>query len=175
MGAAKRPQILGGEAAQASRNYFYIAAHPQTGLTPEYANFDGSLWTTSHNPDAILFGTDAWRTAMNWSFDWAWWEKDNREQEVERPHSGVFESTKVWADMAINILLKAKRWIETILPALWRLMQSRVWRQLIPGRSNLSRNLGTLIFCRTNEILWWDVHMLAVLHCSGEFRIWKPQ
>jgi oligosaccharide reducing-end xylanase len=28
------------------------------------------------------FQYDAWRTAMNWSVDWAWWYKDARERQL---------------------------------------------------------------------------------------------
>jgi len=61
------------QAASASRAYFSKAAHPETGLTPEYGNFDGTPWAAPWRPDSVDFRFDAWRSAMNWSVDWHWW------------------------------------------------------------------------------------------------------
>ena len=66
------------KAAAVSRDYFSLAAHPKTGLTPDYGNFDGSPWAASWRPESADFRFDAWRSAMNWSFDWSWWRKDQR-------------------------------------------------------------------------------------------------
>ena len=65
-------------AADTSRNYFVKATHPQTGLSSDYADFDGKPVTARFNPNAHNFAYDSWRTAMNWSVDWAWWQKDAR-------------------------------------------------------------------------------------------------
>ena len=51
-------------AADVSRDYFHKSAHATTGLIPNYANFDGTP-----NRGAPAFREDAWRCAMNWSFD----------------------------------------------------------------------------------------------------------
>lgn len=61
------------KAASGSRAYFSKAAHPETGLTPEYGNFDGTPWAAPWRPDSVDFRFDAWRSAMNWSVDWHWW------------------------------------------------------------------------------------------------------
>ena len=47
------------EAAGVSRSFFKKAANPQTGLMPDYANFDGTPATTGDHKD---FRFDAWRT-----------------------------------------------------------------------------------------------------------------
>ncbi len=80
------------QAATASREFFQRAANPQTALTPEYANFDGTPWLAPWNPRSANFHADAWRTAMNWSVDWAWWAKDPREQELSDRLQAFFES-----------------------------------------------------------------------------------
>lgn len=64
------------KAAGASRAYFSKAAHPKTGLTPEYGNFDGTPWAAPWRPDSVDFRFDAWRSAMNWSVDWHWWRQN---------------------------------------------------------------------------------------------------
>jgi len=60
-----------------SRAFFHRAAHPKTGLMPEYAWFDGRPYTEKR------FGTgkgdfryDAWRTLANVALDHAWWDID---------------------------------------------------------------------------------------------------
>ena len=60
------------EAAQVSRAYFKKAAHPQTGLMPEYSNFDGS----PRPGDRGDFRFDAWRTLANVALDHAWFAAD---------------------------------------------------------------------------------------------------
>jgi len=61
------------QAAQISREHFKNAAHPQTGLMPDYANFDGTPYGTSDHKD---FRFDAWRILSNVAVDYAWFAKD---------------------------------------------------------------------------------------------------
>lgn len=61
------------EIADISRAYFNKAAHPMTGLTPDYAHFDGRPKVLEGHED---FRYDAFRTAVNWSVDQAWWGKN---------------------------------------------------------------------------------------------------
>lgn len=61
------------ETAQTSREFFKIAAHPETGLMPDYANFDGSPRDSIDHAD---FRFDAWRTLANVALDYVWFGKD---------------------------------------------------------------------------------------------------
>jgi endo-1,4-beta-D-glucanase Y len=63
------------ELAVVSRQHFKDAAHPTTGLTPDYAYFDGRPHsaTTSYKD---TFQYDAWRVIGNVAMDYAWWKKD---------------------------------------------------------------------------------------------------
>ncbi|MCX6132922.1 MAG: glycosyl hydrolase family 8 [Ignavibacteriales bacterium] len=63
------------EAAATSRGFFRKAAHPTTGLMPDYSHFDGSPlnWREGGNND---FRFDAWRVAMNVAVDYAWFARD---------------------------------------------------------------------------------------------------
>ncbi len=56
-------------AAQASRSYLALACHPQTGLAPEYAHYNGKPETEHGHGD---FFSDAYRVAMNIGLDSAW-------------------------------------------------------------------------------------------------------
>jgi len=69
------------EAATASRQFLKKAAHPLTGLTPDYAFFDGSPMNPPWGGGHVDFRYDAWRVAMNVALDYVWFAKDNWEIE----------------------------------------------------------------------------------------------
>lgn len=160
------------EAAQASRDFFPRTANPVTGLAPDYANFDGSPVTGGWNRSATNFQYDAFRTAGNWSVDWAWWGKDVREQELSDRLQRFFESKgmetygcRFTLDgrqidnrhaqglVAMNAVAslaatdpRAKKFVEAL------------WNTRTPdGRERYYEGL---------------LYLMALLHCSGEFRIW---
>ena len=63
------------DAATTSRSFFKKAAHPSTGLMPDYARFDGSgiNWRKNGHGD---FRFDAWRVGMNVAVDYVWFGND---------------------------------------------------------------------------------------------------
>lgn len=64
------------EAASASRAYLHTACHPVTGLSPEYANFDGTPAEPQRHGDYRHFFSDAYRVAANIGLDWEWFRAD---------------------------------------------------------------------------------------------------
>ena len=65
------------DAAQTSRAFFRRAAHPKTGLMPEYAYFNGRPYTaTTFGEGKGDFRFDAWRTPANVALDHAWFAAD---------------------------------------------------------------------------------------------------
>jgi oligosaccharide reducing-end xylanase len=72
------------QATDASRDYLKLAEHPETGLFPDYAEFDGTpVRFGGGNHDCFAY--DAWRTTMNIAIDHAWNEADPWQVEhVER-------------------------------------------------------------------------------------------
>lgn len=74
--------------AETSRNYFRLAAHPRTGLTPEYAEFDGRPRRQEGHGD---FRFDSFRTAVNWSVDQAWWGRNPQAAELSARLLGFFQ------------------------------------------------------------------------------------
>jgi endo-1,4-beta-D-glucanase Y len=64
-------------AAAASRRLFVRAAHPVTGLSPDYSGFDGKPMAIGDHGE---FRYDAFRVAVNWSVDWSWWAADPAER-----------------------------------------------------------------------------------------------
>ena len=65
------------EAAKVSREFMKKSSHPKTGMSPEYAEFDGSPVTKvfewgRHD----WFYSDGYRTAANIGLDYAWFQTD---------------------------------------------------------------------------------------------------
>jgi oligosaccharide reducing-end xylanase len=71
--AAPEDRAFLAELAPASRVLFRRAAHPRTGLMPDYAEFDGQPHRARGHED---FRFDAYRTLANVGLDYAWFAKD---------------------------------------------------------------------------------------------------
>jgi oligosaccharide reducing-end xylanase len=161
-------------AAAASREFFQRTTHPATGLAPEYANFDGSPWAAPWNPGSVDFRFDAWRAAMNWSVDWAWWAGGARERELSDRLQAFFESQGLGTygnqfSLAGNPLgsdhstgLVAMNAVASLAATHPRRVQfvEALWNTPVP--SGPGRYYDGLL------------HLMALLHCSGEFRVWAP-
>jgi len=61
------------EAAEASREMLRKSAHPETGLMPDYSDFEGKPYVLGGHED---FRFDAWRTLANVAMDHVWFGKD---------------------------------------------------------------------------------------------------
>ncbi len=163
------------QAAEVSRDFFNKAAHPQTGLTPDYANFDGTPWACPWNSDTVHFIGDSWRTAMNWSMDWAWWAKDARQPELSDRILAFFESKNI-ARYGISFTLDGNQLAARHSTGLVaanavaalaathpraKLFVDQLWKARVPS----------------GQLRYYDgmLYMLGMLHCSGQFRIWQPQ
>lgn len=160
------------KAAQASRDFFQRTANPSTALAPDYANFDGSPWSASWSPASATFQYDSWRTAMNWSVDYAWWGADARAKgrsdllqaffaskgmnsygnrfTLDGRQLGAEHSTGLVAMNAVASLAatdpRARQFVEAL------------WKTSVPS----------------GPYRYYDgmLYMLALLHCSGNFRAW---
>ena len=161
-------------AATASRDYFQRAAHPTTGLTPEYSDFDGTPWAAPWRPNSTNFVADAWRTAMNWSVDWTWWQADPREPELSNRLLRFFGSQGINTYASRFTLdgkplgndhssgLVAMNAVAGLAaePARAKPFTEALWNTPVPrGRYRYYDGM---------------LYLLAMLHCSGEFRIWAP-
>jgi oligosaccharide reducing-end xylanase len=163
-------------AADTSRNFFQKVTNPKTGLAPEYANFDGTPHTTGFNQRSGNFSFDARRTQMNWAVDWSWWHKDPREQELSNRLQSFFSSqgmdtygTQYTLDGQCLDKGHAKGLVATnavvSLAATHHLAKDfteALWNTPIPSEFNERYYDGLL-------------YLMAMLHCSGEFRIWNPE
>jgi oligosaccharide reducing-end xylanase len=94
------------DAAQVSRRHFHAAAHPVTGLMPDYSNFDGTPYPRG-NHQHFLF--DAYRTIGNVALDYSWFGRDSwqtapttsRSTESRSPKNSrpAFSPWRRWADL----------------------------------------------------------------------------
>lgn len=163
-------------AADTSRNYFIKATHPQTGLAPDYGHFDGRPVDVPWNPNAKRFAYDSWRTAMNWSVDWSWWQKDPRQQELSNRIQTFFSSQGLntygsvyTLDGQLVIPAQAQGLVATNAVASLAATHDSakefveaLWNQPVPDTFGGRYYSGLL-------------HMMSLLHCSGQFRIHEPK
>lgn len=163
------------EAAAASRDFFQRAAHPVTGLTPEYANFDGSPWQAPHNRGSANFRFDAWRTAMNWSVDWAWWAKDPREKVLSDRLLSFFES-QGRTNYANQFTLAGQPLSTDHSPGL--VAMNAVAALAVSGeraKPFVAELWATPVPAGTFRYYDGMLYLMGLLHCSGEFRVWPPK
>ena len=161
------------EVTKTSRELFKKAAHPKTGLMPDYSEFDGTPRKAPWgNHDEFRY--DAWRTLSNPALDWSWWAADPWQVEQSNrvlkflashgekiPDRFKIDGTPVSTDtntegliaMAATAALAADRKIG-------QPFVQRLWDMKIPeGRKRYYDGLLT---------------MIALLEVSGKFRIYGP-
>jgi oligosaccharide reducing-end xylanase len=88
------------QVANVSRQFFVQSANGNTGLHPDYANFNGTP-----NAGSPQFRFDAWRVPMNMAIDYAWTGPDARLQtQVEKYHA--FFGSRLGANNIPNALFQ---------------------------------------------------------------------
>lgn len=168
---AARDNAFWAEAAQASRAFFRQAAHPETGLMPDYANFDG---TPVKDPEHEDFRFDAWRTLANVAVDYAWFaadswqvEQSNRvlaflaAQDVDTfPNQYTLDGQPLSADHSTGLVAMAAVAALVADPELGRPFVQALWDSRIPA----------------GKWRYYDgmLYLLALLHVSGNFKIYAP-
>ena len=150
------------EVAAASRDYLGTAAHPVTGLYPDYSTFDGKPMDPSAQGHED-FRNDAWRVIQNIAVDWAWFGADPRQiGAVDRIQA--FFAGRGLLTPGSQFALDGKTVYDSFSP---------------PGLA--ASNPRAMEFVRH----LWDVeptrgkwryyngclYVFGLLHCSGKFRI----
>ena len=156
--------------AQTSRDFFDKALHPVTGLSSDYATFEGVPTGSDHD----FFAYDAFRTIKNIAMDYAWWAKDARQ--------------KTYADR-----------LQTFFHAQGVNTYKALWNIDGTPRSNPGDHSPGLVACNaaaslaaTHERAWdfiedfWNIsmtpgqyryydgclYMFGMLHLSGNFKVY---
>ncbi|OHB66635.1 MAG: glycoside hydrolase [Planctomycetes bacterium RBG_13_60_9] len=159
------------KAAVASRDFFQRVANPVTALTPDYANFDGTL--RGGNRDNFQF--DAWRTAMNWSVDWAWWQTDDRERQLSDRLQAFFESKGI-STYGNRFTLDGMQLGEDHSPGLVAMNAVASLAATNPRARQFVEDLWNTL-APSGRYRYYDgmLYLMGMLHCSGQFRIWLPK
>ncbi|HHU37418.1 MAG TPA: glycoside hydrolase, partial [Treponema sp.] len=167
---AKEDNNLWKEVALVSRDYFTLAAHPETGLFTEYATFDGKPHKVFFNSSSDLSAFDSFRVIQNIAVDYLWFAKDEREVEAVNKLLGFYSaqptifavyshdgkpkvnygSPALVAMNAVGATISSEDFAKGFVEELWA--------QPTPnGRWRYYNGL---------------LHMLGLLHVSGEFKIY---
>jgi oligosaccharide reducing-end xylanase len=161
------------EAAALSREHFVKVAHPKTGLTPDYSNFDGTPKAANWDQKTVNFRYDAWRTAMNWAVDNAWWAKDARQTELSNrllsffasqgenyPSVYALDGTPTTQDHSLGLVAtNAVAALAASDPVAWRFVEALYEAQPPTGKWRYYNGM---------------LYMMALLHVSGNFRVYLP-
>lgn len=161
------------EAATASREYFKTAAHPETGLVPNYSEFDGTPKPSGDYGE--FFGADAWRTATNIAVDYAWFAADPWEIEQSNRLQAFFhaqgmgtyadkwrvdgsEALTPWHSLGL-VATNAVASLAATEPIAWEFIEEFWNTPLVTGQYRYYDGLLSL---------------MSLLHLSGQFRIYEP-
>lgn len=161
------------EAARRSRLYFTEAANAQTGLTPDYTNFDGSAHVARFNPMAANFSYDSWRTVSNWSVDQAWWGA-NPQARVLSDHLQGFLAGQGIHTFADQYTLDGKPLSTRHSPGM--VATNAVGSLAASPGANRDAFVDELWATPipSGEQRYFDgmLYTMSLLHISGRFRIW---
>jgi len=169
---AERDNDFWTEAAQVSRQFFRKTSHPQTGLMPDYADFDGTPYGTDDHKD---FRFDAWRTLSNVAVDYAWfaadpWQVEQSDRILDFLASQGIDSyanqftldgTPLSGDHSTGLVSMAAVAALAADPEIGKPFVQELWDAQIPS----------------GKWRYYDgmLYMLGLLHASGHFRMYSPQ
>jgi oligosaccharide reducing-end xylanase len=163
--------------ADSSRAFFKRACHPTTGLMSDLQNWDGTPYLGSAFPQSRYYKSDAWRTAMNIGFDYAWFKADPWETEQSVRLLKFFDAqgdykqryaidgtvvpeddgSSIYSASGAQIACNAVSALASNDPVGWIFVEA-FWKQSVP--SGTYRYYSGLL------------HMLGLLHCSGKFALY---
>jgi oligosaccharide reducing-end xylanase len=160
-------------AASASRDFFQRATDRTTALAPDYANFDGTPHASSRNKGTVDFRFDAWRTAMNWSMDWSWWAKDARERQLSDRLQAFFESQSMPVYGCQFTLDGSTQLDDRHAPGLVAMNAVASLAATDPrAREFVDALWNTPVPDGIERYYDGLLYLMALLHCSGAYRIW---
>lgn len=163
------------QAAAASRELFFKVTDPNTGLAPDFSNFDMSP-IAGWDGQPSTFGYDSWRTVSNWSVDYSWWHKDPRERVLsDRVQKFlVGQGISMFADRYTldgkplssrhstgMVAAAAAGGLAATPGPNEKAFVDELWRTPVP----------------VGEQRYFDgvLYLMNMLHCSGNFRIWNTK
>lgn len=162
------------DAATISRDFFNETTHPETGLAPDYAEFDGAPRAASWDAGTVNFRFDAWRTVMNWSFDWAWFRRDVRERVLADRLQAFFESQGLSSYVA-NYTLAGEPLVTYRSTGLIAMNAVASLAATEPRARDFVQALWDLS-PPSGQFRYYDglLYLMALLHVAGEYRVYPP-
>jgi oligosaccharide reducing-end xylanase len=158
------------EAAQVSRHHFRAAAHPVTGLMPDYSNFDGTPHSRGGHQHFLF---DAYRTIGNVALDYSWFGRDP--WQIEQSNRVLAFLASQGPNCANNFTLEGKPITKDFSPGLFamaavgglaangpdaKLFVQRLWDMPVPS----------------GEERYYDglLYFLGLLQAGGRYQIYGP-
>lgn len=166
-------------AAETSRAFFVKSTNPETGLAPDYANFDGTPHANRFS-QSDKFGYDAWRTASNWAVDWSWWHRAPAEQELSDRIQKFFASQGIDTYGAVYALDgKGVSSKPGQTPPTGLVGTNAVTGLAATDRARAKKFTEALWNAQvpSGQYRYYDgmLYLMSLMHASGEFRVWGPK
>lgn len=160
------------EAASASREYLKSACHPETGLAPEYAYYDG---TPNNERGFGHFFSDSYRVAANLGLDWEWFAADPWERGAAERIQAFFTDKR--PEDYRRYTIEGKPFEEKSLHPVGLLATNAMASLAAEGEhARVSVELFWNTPLRTGDRRYYDncLYFFSLLALSGNYRIWKP-
>lgn len=159
-------------AAAASRDYIMLSSHPETGLTPEYAYYDGKPNDTRGYGH---FFSDSYRVAANIGLDYEWFGKDGRQRELADRIQAFFADKQ--PEDYRRYRIDGEPFEEKALHPVGLLATNAAASLAADGPH--ARESVRLLWntpARTGERRYYDncLYLFALMALSGQYRIWMP-
>ncbi|MBM7604374.1 oligosaccharide reducing-end xylanase [Metabacillus crassostreae] len=161
------------EASAASRNYIKISCHPQTGLAPEYAYYDG---TPNDENGFGHFYSDSYRVAVNIGLDFEWFRGDTSETEIANKLQNFFADKE--PEDYRRYKVNGEPFDEKSLHPVGLLATNAMASLAADGPNRLKWvELLWNTPMRTGNRRYYDncLYFFSILALSGHFKIWMPK
>lgn len=173
---AKEDRAFWREAASVSRAYFKKHCHPVTGLASDYASFEGKPmkppWTSTNNSDNFQF--DAFRVAGNIGMDWAWFGADPWQVEQNNRLLEFFAAQK--PRYVSTYTVDGKPLVDFQSTGLVAMNAAGTLASTSPASAGFVRALWDAPV-PSGQWRYYDglLYLFGLMHCGGQYRIWKPK
>jgi oligosaccharide reducing-end xylanase len=162
-------------AAEVSRAFFAKVAGTDTALTPDRANFDATP-AMGWDGKPTQFGYDSWRSVSNWSVDYSWWRKSEDARVLSDRYQQFLISQGI-DRFADQYTLDGKPLSERHSPGM---VATGAVGSLAASRGKNADAFVDALWAMpvpSGEQRYFDgmLYMMSMMHCSGNFRIWRPR
>ena len=167
------------KAVTAARDHLYKSSNTSSGLFADYSSFNGQPQSYSYNSNATKYMYDAMRCAMNFGMDYYLFGADStREIEMANRIINFFEKDG-YQHARFNWDGSNPQEQYTQGEAGANAVAAIALRSTADSEEKIKKNLQNAWDTKfmTGQYRYYDglVHYLAMLHLSGNFKIWKPK